>query len=82
MVSGEVSCDVTGNTYNSILTVHVVSAGVVISACHKVGELLLGAREGVHLDSRETTPASSSHHDTVLKFNGTSTAEMKMIITI
>ena len=47
---GEVSCDVTGNTYNSVLTVHVVSAGVAPSGCLKVGELLLGAREGVHPD--------------------------------
>ena len=41
---GEVSCYVTGNTYNSVLTVHVVSAGVAVSGCLKVGELLLGTR--------------------------------------
>ena len=65
---GEVSCDVTGNTYNSVLTVPVVSAGVVISACLKVGELLLGTREGVHLDSGDSRVAipASSHHDPVL----------------
>ena len=76
---GEVSCDVTGNTYNSVLTVPVVSAGVVTSACPQAGELLLGAGEGVHLDSGEIDPsilkdAASSHHDPVLKFNGTRTA--------
>ena len=73
---GGVSCDVTGTTYNSVLTVHVVSAGVPISGCRHVGELLLGAGEGVHLDSgeRRVTPASS-HHNPVLEFNGTSIAE-------
>ena len=70
---GEVSRDVTGNTYNSVLTVHVVSAGVVISGCLKVGELLLGSREGVHLDSGWGVHPSS-HHDPVLEVNGTSTA--------
>ena len=43
---------------------------MVISGCLKAGELLLGAGEGVHLDSGDRTPASS-HHDPVLKFNGT-----------
>ena len=77
MVSGEVSCDVTGNTYNSILTVQVVSAGVFISGCLKARELLLGAREGVHLDSGDSVRIddASSHHDPVLEFNGTSFAE-------
>ena len=70
---GEVSRDVTGNTYSSVLTVHVVSAGVVRSACLKAGELLLVAGEGVHLDSGDGTPASS-HHDPVLEFNGTGKA--------
>ena len=72
----EVSCDVTGNTYNSVLTVQVVSAGVAMSACLKVGELLLGAGEGVHLDSGDSVriDVASSHHDPVLKFNGTRTA--------
>ena len=70
------SCDVTGNTYNSVLTVQVVSAGVVTSGCLKAGELLLGTREGVHLDSGDGTPASS-HHDPVLEFNGTRPAENK-----
>ena len=67
---GDVSCDVTDNTYNSVLTVHVVSAGVVISGCLKVGKLLLGTREGIHLNSgdRRVILASipSSHHDPVL----------------
>ena len=72
---GEVSCDVTGNTYNSVLTVHVVSAGVAISACLKAGELrILGAGEGVHLDTALFT-IPSSHHDPVLEFNGTGLAE-------
>ena len=74
---GEVSGNVTGDTYNSVLTVHVVCAGVVTSGCPQVGKLLLGSREGVHLDSGKlfkpvTTP--SSHHDPVLEFNGTGTA--------
>ena len=65
---GEASCDVTGNTYNSVLTVPVVSAGVVISGCLKVGELLLGAGEGVHLDTAPVLIAeASSHHDPVLE---------------
>ena len=64
------SCDVTDNTYNSVLTVQVVSAGVARPACLQAGELLLGAREGVHLDSGPRT-AASSHHDPVLEFNGT-----------
>ena len=65
---GEVSCDVTDNTYNSVLTVHVVSAGVEPSGCLKVGELLLGTREGVLLDSADSIVAipASSHHDPVL----------------
>ena len=46
-----------------------------ISGCLKAGELLLGSREGVHLDSddRRVTPASS-HHDPVLELNGASLA--------
>ena len=73
---GEVSCDVTDNTYSSVLTVQVVSAGVVISGCLKVGELLLGAGEGVLLDTgdRVRRDVASSHHDPVLEFNGTGTA--------
>ena len=65
MVRLAVSCDVTGNTYNSVLTVQVVSAGVAPSTCLEAGELLLGSREGVHLDSGPRT-AASSHHDPVL----------------
>ena len=73
---GEVSCEDTGNTYSSALTVHIVSAGVVISGCRHVGELLLGSLTGVHLDCGDsTTIPASSHHDPVLKFNGASTAE-------
>ena len=71
---GEVSCDVTGNTYNSVLTVPVVSAGVAPSACPQAGELLLGAGEGVHLDTAPVLIASS-HHDPVLELYGTSPAE-------
>ena len=74
---GEMSCNVTGNTYSSVLTVPVVSAGVVISACLKAGELLLGSREGVHLDSGEARIAiaiPSSHHNPVLEFYGTGLA--------
>ena len=69
---GEVSCDVTGNTYNSVLSVQVVSAGVKLSGCHHVGELLLGTRDRVHVHLDTTSP--SSHHDPVLEFNGTSVA--------
>ena len=76
---GEVSSVGTGNTYNSILTVHVVSAGVPVSGCLKAGELLLGSRDGVHLDiagnSRRVTSHPSSHHDPVLELYGTSRAE-------
>ena len=69
------SCDDTGNTYNTVLTVHIVSAGVVHSGCLKAGELLLGTRDVVHLDTADTiTIKASSHHDPVLKFDGTSTA--------
>ena len=72
---GEVSCDVTGNTYSSVLTVQVVSAGVVTSGCRHVGELLQGAREGVHLDSGDSSASvASSHHDPVLELYGTSPA--------
>ena len=40
------------------------------SGCLKVEELLLGTREGVHLDSGPGVEPSS-HHDPVLEFNGT-----------
>ena len=75
---GEVSGNVTGDTYNSVLTVHVVCAGVVTSGCLKVGKLLLGSREGVHLNSGTNVPqptSPSSHYDPVLKFYGTSMPE-------
>ena len=73
---GEVSCDVSGYTYNSVLTVHVVSAGVFSSGFRQAGELLLGSREGVHLDSGNSVRIddASSHHNPVLEFNGTSIA--------
>ena len=71
---GEVSCDVTGNTYSSVLTVQVVSAGVAVSACLKAGELLLGTLTGVDLDRRPGVEPSR-HHNPVLKFYGTSKAE-------
>ena len=66
----------TGNTYNSVLTVQVVSAGVAVSGFLKAGELLLGSREGVHLDSGNSVRIddASSHHNPVLEFNGTSIA--------
>ena len=72
----EVSCNVTGNTYNSVLIVQVVSAGVEISACLKAGELLLGASDVVHLD---TAPVFiiSSHHNPVLEVDSTSPAEIE-----
>ena len=70
---GEVSCDVTGNTYNSVLTVQVVSAGVATFGCLKARKLLLWSGEGVHLNSGDSRVASS-HHDPVLEFNGTGTA--------
>ena len=77
MVRLAVSCDVTGNTYNSVLTVHVVSAGVFRSRFPQTGELLLGTRDGVHLDSADSVirDPASSHHDPVLELCGTSTAE-------
>ena len=76
---GEVSCDVTGNTYNSVLTVPVVSAGVGTSGCPQAGELLLGAGDSIHLDSGDSVIARaalppSSHHDPVLEVNGTGIA--------
>ena len=64
----------TGNTYNSVLTVQVVSAGMVMSGSLKAGELLLGAGDVVHLDTGPVTIIPSSHHDPVLKFNGTCSA--------
>ena len=68
-----------GNTYSFVLTVHVVSAGVAISGCLKAGELLLGAGEGVLLDSGDSfiiwiASLPSSHHDPVLELYGTSPA--------
>ena len=80
MVTGEVGelLYYTGNTYNSVLIVQVVSAGMAVSGCLKAGDLLLGTKEAVHLDSGARREASC-HHDPVLKFNGTSTPYMKMI---
>ena len=62
------------NTYNSVLTIQVVSTGMVTSGCLKAGELLQGALAGVHLDSADRT-IPSSHHDPILEFNGASIAE-------
>ena len=65
------------NTYDSVLAVKVVSAGVVVSACLKIGKHEPGTRDVVHLDcgdSREEQDASSNH-DVVLKFNSTSRAK-------
>merc|ERR1712079_981638 len=70
---GEVSCDVKGNTYNSVLTVQVVRASVAISGASKAGELL-GTLAGVHPDSVSNRVVASGHHDPVLKFNSTSSA--------
>ena len=42
------------------------------SAFLKAGELLLGSRDGVHLDSGERRDRiASSHHDPVLELYGT-----------
>ena len=77
----EVSCYVTGNTYNSIMTVQEVSTSVARSRCLKAWELLLGTLAGVHLDSAENlqvytsaSTAASSHHDPILEFDGTGRA--------
>ena len=81
-----VSCDVTGElqaTYHCVLTVKVVSAGVVLSGCLKTGERwlgVLGTLAGVHLDSGDSLGVArgsfpSSHHDSVLKFNSTRMTE-------
>ena len=85
-MADEVNCDVTGDlqvTYQSVLTVKVVSAGVVLSGCLKTGEGwlgVLGTLAGVHLDSGDSLAVArgsfpSSHHDLVLKFNSTRMAE-------
>ena len=71
------------NTDNFVLTVKVVSAGVVLSGCQKAGERwlrILGTLAGVHLDSGDSLVVAcgsfpSSHHDLVLKFNSTRMAE-------
>ena len=62
------------HTYNSVLIVHVVGAGVPRSGCLKAGELFLGAGDVVHQD---TAPVIiiSSHHNPVLEVNSTSPAE-------
>ena len=85
-MDGEVSCDVTGEpqlTYHSVLTVKVVSAGVVLSGCQKTREGwlgVLGTLAGVHLDSGDSLSVAcgsfpSSHHDLILKFNSTRMAK-------
>ena len=79
-LTGSLSCNVTGNTYNSVLTVQVVSAGVDRSGCSQVGELLLGSLEGVHLDSGARS-RPSRHHHCVLHLNGAGTAANKGIKT-
>ena len=51
----------------------------------KVGKLLLGAREGVHLNTgqrRVRIVIPSSHHDPVLELYGTSPAENEDDISI
>ena len=44
---------------------------MAVSGCPQAGELLLGSREGVLLDSGHGVQPSS-HHDPVLEFYGTS----------
>ena len=63
------------SSYFSVLTVHIVSAGVPISGCLKAVELLLGSGDVVNLDSGDVVRIvpTSSHHNPVLEFNGTST---------
>ena len=68
------SCYVTGNTYNPVLTVQEVSTSVARSRCLKAWELLLGTLAGVHLDSGDRTIASS-HYDPILEVDGTSRSE-------
>ena len=68
-------------TYNSVLTIQVVSTGVPTSASLKTGELRIlgmGTLAGVHMDCGDRTGAKpSSHHNKILKFNGTSISENK-----
>ena len=64
-------------TYNSVLTIKVVSTGVPISGSLKTGELRIlgmGTLAGVHLDTSPVTK-SSSYHNKILTFNGTSISE-------
>ena len=63
-------------TYNSVLIVHVVSAGVPRSGCLKAGELLLGSGDVVHQDTGPVI-IISSHHNPVLEVNSTSPAEIE-----
>ena len=51
---------------------------MAVSGFLKAGELLLGTKEAVHLDSGARREASC-HHDPVLKFNDTRLAENEMI---
>ena len=48
---------------------------MVISGCQQVWELLLGSGDVVNLDSGDVVRIvpTSSHHNPVLEFNGTST---------
>merc|ERR1712073_184661 len=80
-VDDEVGCDAKG-TYDSILTVQVVSTGMAISGCLKAWERLLGTLAGVNLDRACRFTISSSHHDPVLKVNSTRPAENENNINI
>ena len=75
-VQGELRCDSMDYTYNSVLTIQVVSTGVPTSASLKTGELRIlgmGTLAGVHMDCGDRTgDKPSSHHNKILKFNGTS----------
>ena len=75
-VQGALRCDSMDYTYNSVLTIQVVSTGVPTSASLKTGELRIlgmGTLAGVHMDCGDRTgDKPSSHHNKILKFNGTS----------
>ena len=67
-------------THHSILTIHKVSTGVVMSGCHQAGELLLGSGDIVNLDTSVVAEASiplSGHHHCVLQLDGTGPAANK-----
>ena len=63
-------------THHPSLTIHVVSAGVALSCCQQVRELLLGSGDVEHLDTGPVI-IISSHHNPVLEVNSTSPAEIE-----